>query len=132
MVVPTASKSVKDAASSPKIICGNFGNNEEWCYKCKKFYNTCKEVAAQHSIVVVDGLYGAKITLKCEKRGHQFKISYTKKLHTLSCSDCRKEEREEWKEQLRQEEQRKNEQNLQQQRELFEQARREMEGERHH
>jgi hypothetical protein len=45
MVVSTGAKSVKDAASSPKIICGN-SNNEEWCYKCKKFYNTCKEVAA--------------------------------------------------------------------------------------
>jgi hypothetical protein len=32
------------------------------------------------------------------------KISYTKKLQTLSCADCRKEEREEWKEQLKKEE----------------------------
>lgn len=131
VVVPNASKSVKDAAASPKIICGSSAT-EEWCYKCRKFFNNCKEVAAEHGIVVVDGLYSTKITLKCEKREHQFKISYTKKLHTLSCSDCRKEEREEWKEQLRQEEQRKNEYYQRQQKELFEQARREMEGERHH
>ena len=91
--------SVKAAASS----CG------DWCYKCLKFYNTCKEVAALHGITVVEGLFAERITLKCDKRDHHFRISYSKKLQTLSCSDCRKEEREEWKEQLKQEEQRKNE-----------------------
>jgi hypothetical protein len=49
----------------------------------------------------------------------------------LSCSDCRKEEREEWKEQLKQEEIKKNEYYLRQQQELFEQARREMESDHH-
>lgn len=78
--------------------------------------------------MVVEGLYNTKITLKCEKKYHQFKISYTKKLNTLTCSDCRKEEREEWKEQLKQEEQRRNEFYQRKQQELFEQARREMEG----
>lgn len=97
-----SSKSVESAATSMM-------KHEEWCYKCRKFYNTCKEVAAQHDIIVVDGLYGSKITLKCDKRHHQFKISYTKKLNTLSCSDCRREEREEWKEKLRLEEQERNE-----------------------
>lgn len=107
-----ATKSVKDAASSPKIIItrkSGVSSDNDWCYKCKNFYNNCQEVAAQHQISVVDGLYSNKITLKCDRRGHQFKISYTKKLNTLSCSDCRREEREEWKEQLKQEEQRKNE-----------------------
>lgn len=116
-------KSVDDVATT-KV--------EEWCYKCRKFYNTCKEVAAQHDIKVVGGLYNSKISLKCERRGHEFKISYTKKLNTLSCSDCRKEEREEWKEKLRQEELERNEQFQRQQRELFEQAKREMEGDANH
>lgn len=80
-----------------------------WCYKCKKFYDNCIEVAARVGIVVVDGLYSKKITLKCHRKHHEFKISYSKKLHTLSCADCRKEEREEWKEQLKQEELRRNE-----------------------
>jgi hypothetical protein len=95
----TDCNSVNAAAAS----CG------DWCYKCQKFFNTCKEVAASHGITVVDGLYTERITLKCDKRDHHFRISYSKKLQTLSCSDCRKEEREEWKEQLKQEEQRKNE-----------------------
>jgi hypothetical protein len=43
-------------------------------------------------------------------------------LNSLSCADCRKEEREEWKEHLRQEEHQRNEENLRKQRELFEQA----------
>jgi hypothetical protein len=81
----------------------------EWCYKCKRFFENCKEVAQKVGIVVVEGLYQTKITLLCEKKNHLIKISYSKKLHTLSCSDCRKEEREEWKEQLKQEEARRNE-----------------------
>lgn len=96
---------VEDA--SPKTILRS--NKDCWCYKCKKFYDSCQEVASTVGIVVVEGLYSNKITLMCEKRRHTFKISYTKKLHTLSCSDCRREEREEWKEQLKQEEQRRNE-----------------------
>ena len=95
-----SAKSAETAASSsssfsPKIISAT---NDDWCYKCRKFFNTCKEVAALNGIMVVEGLYNSKITLKCEKKHHSFKISYTKKLNTLSCSDCRKEEREEWKE----------------------------------
>ena len=54
-------------------------------------------------------------------------FSSFKKLHTLSCSDCKREEREEWKEHLKQEEQRRNEQYQRRQKELFEQARMEME-----
>jgi len=65
-------------------------------------------VASRVDILVVDGLYSNKIVLKCLKKHHVFKISYSKKLHTLSCSDCRREEREEWKEQLKQEELRRN------------------------
>lgn len=117
------SNSVKAAAPS----C----DNSDWCYKCLKFFNTCHEVAALHGISIVDGLYADKITLRCDKRHHLFRISYSKKLQTLSCSDCRREEREEWKEQLKQEEQRKNEFYLRQQRVLFEQARREMESQHH-
>lgn len=119
-------KSANGAASSKILASAN-----DWCYKCKKFYQACKEVAAKNDIQVVDGLFSSKITLKCSRRGHQFKISYSKKLQTLTCSDCRREEREEWKEQIRQEEIKKNEFYLRQQRELFEQARREMEHENH-
>lgn len=28
-----------------------------WCYKCKKFYETCQEVAAQVGLSVVEGIY---------------------------------------------------------------------------
>lgn len=102
-------------------------SNDDWCYKCRKFFENCKEVAQRVGIVVVDGLYQTRITLQCEKKKHTIKISYTKKLHTLSCADCRKEEREEWKEQLKQEEALRNELYQRKQRELFEQARIEME-----
>jgi len=98
-----------------------------WCYKCQKFYEQCKEVAAQNSLEVVDGLFTEKITLRCLARAHCFKITYSKKLNCLSCADCRKEEREEWKEQLRQEEMRRNEIYTRQQQELFNKARQEME-----
>lgn len=84
--------------------------HEQWCSKCRKFYLTCKEVALENGLEVVGGLFSSKILLRCEKRSHQFKISYSKKLNSLSCAECRKEEREEWKEQLRQEELRRNEQ----------------------
>lgn len=84
-------------------------SSNEWCYKCKKFYESCQEVAQQHEIRVINGLYGSKISLKCDRKGHEFKISYAKKLNTLSCCDCRREEREEWKAKLRQEEHERNE-----------------------
>lgn len=77
---------------------------EQWCYKCKKFYETCTEVAKANGLQVVEGLFTPKIILRCEHSAHSFKISYSKKLNSLSCADCRREEREEWKEQLRQEE----------------------------
>ena len=37
-------KSVKDAASSPKIIINHkqgTSSDNDWCYKCKNFYNNC-------------------------------------------------------------------------------------------
>lgn len=77
--------------------------------------------------MVLEGLYDTKISMMCEKKHHVFTISYSKKLHTLSCSECKKEEREEWKEQLRQEEVRRNIEYQQKQKELFEKARIEME-----
>lgn len=98
-----------------------------WCYKCKKFFDTCKEVASANGLRVVEGLYLSKITLSCDRRGHISKISYSKKLNSLSCADCRREEREEWKEQLRQEELRRNEIYTKKQQELFEKAQQEME-----
>lgn len=66
-------------------------------------------MARENGLEVIGGLFSSKIILRCEKRSHQLKISYSKKLNSLSCADCRKEEREEWKEQLRQEENLRNE-----------------------
>ena len=100
---------------------------DEWCYKCKKFFDCTREAASRVGLAVVDGLYQPKIKLLCDKKKHEIRISYTKKLHTLSCGDCRREEREEWKEQLKLEEQQRTEQYQRKQKELFEQARIEME-----
>ena len=100
---------------------------DEWCYKCRKFYDCCAEVATKVGLLVVDGLYQTKIKLVCEKKEHEIKISYTKKLQTLSCGECRREEREEFKEKLRIEEQRRTEMFERKQKELFEKARIEME-----
>lgn len=110
-------------------MLGAVASEDCWCYKCKKFYTSCVEAAAQAGLVVVDGLYCSKITLECLKKQHHFTISYSKKLHTLSCSDCRREERDEWKEQLRQEELKRNQDYLKKQQELFEKARKCMEDE---
>lgn len=72
-----------------------------WCAKCHKFFGQCQEVAQANNLRVIEGLFSEKITLCCERRAHLFKITYSKKLSNLSCSECRKEEREEWKDQLR-------------------------------
>lgn len=66
-------------------------------------------MASTVGIIVLDGLFSNKITMMCERKRHTFKISYTKKLHTLSCIDCRREERDEWKEHIKQEELKRNE-----------------------
>ena len=105
---------------------------DEWCYKCKKFYDCCQEVASQVGLVVVDGLYSTKIKLICQKKKHEMTISYTKKLQTLSCSECKREEREENKEKQRIEEQRRAEEYERKQKELFEKARIEMERNKDH
>ena len=77
----------------------NLDNSDEaWCYKCRKFFDSCKVAAKETLIMVIDGLFKEKITMKCEARGHMIKIGYSKKLNSLQCAECRKEEREEWKE----------------------------------
>jgi hypothetical protein len=87
-------------------------SSDSWCPKCKEFYDKCSEAAKLNGLEVISGLYLEKINLRCLDRNHEFKISYSKKLNSLSCADCRKEDREEWKEQLRQEEQQRNEENM--------------------
>lgn len=94
-----------------------------WCYKCWRYYEQCREVARQVGVVVVSKPFGNSIELRCEKRGHKFAISYSKKLRTLTCSDCKKQEKDELKEQLRREEERRNEELEKKQKELFEKAR---------
>ena len=50
------------------------------------------------------GLYSPYIRIRCAANNHEFEISYAKKLHCISCLDCRKLERETVKQQLRDEE----------------------------
>lgn len=97
-------------------------SSESWCSKCQEFYEKCTLAASDNGLRVVSGLYNDKISICCNLRNHEFKVSYSKKLNSLSCADCRKEEREEWKENLRLEEQQRTEDNLRKQRELFEKA----------
>ena len=96
--------------------------SDSWCTKCQEFYEKCTLAASDNGLRVVSGLYNDKISICCNLRNHEFKVSYSKKLNSLSCADCRKEEREEWKENLRLEEQQRTEDNLRKQRELFEKA----------
>jgi hypothetical protein len=56
MESPLFNNSVNEAATSDDCI---------WCYRCKKFYQQCEEVAATVGIDVVDGLYSNKINLRC-------------------------------------------------------------------
>lgn len=97
-------------------------SSDSWCTKCQEFYDKCTQAASENGLHVVSGLYNDKISIFCNLRNHEFKVSYSKKLNSLSCADCRKEEREEWKERLRLEEQQRTEDNLRKQRELFEKA----------
>jgi hypothetical protein len=39
--------------------------------------------AKEAQIMVIDGLFKEKITMKCEARGHMIKIGYSKKLNSL-------------------------------------------------
>jgi hypothetical protein len=32
-------------------------SNDDWCYKCRKFFENCQEVASKVGIVVVEGLF---------------------------------------------------------------------------
>ena len=50
------------------------------------------------------------IQLICEK-GHQFTIQFGRKLQTLCCQECRKDERERVREELRRAEEKRNEEN---------------------
>lgn len=97
-------------------------SSDSWCTKCQEFYDKCTQAASENGLHVVSGLYNDKISICCNLRNHEFKVSYSKKLNSLSCADCRKEEREEWKERLRLEEQQRTEDNLRKQRELFDKA----------
>ena len=102
--------SICKGKNSLKFICINLHtfyipveefSDDSWCNKCQEFYQNCSEVAQENGLRVECGLYQEKISLKCNSRNHEFKISYQKKLNSLFCSDCRKEDREEWKEHLR-------------------------------
>ncbi len=74
---------------------------------------------------VLGGLFEEKMNIRCQQ-GHEFDIPYSKKLSAFGCAVCKKNEREQWKESLRQEEKRRQEENLRRQERLFEEARKEM------
>jgi hypothetical protein len=70
-----------------------------------------KDVSEKSNMAVIGGLYKSHISLKCLRRGHSLKLNFRKKLTSISCLECKRMEREEWKDQIRKEEQIKDKEN---------------------
>ena len=86
-------------------------NNEHlsWCNKCSKFYFKLKQYSVRQNLEVLGGLYEKRILMRCKRSGHEFTISYSKKLQQLNCLRCRSHDKELQKERLRSEEEQHNE-----------------------
>jgi len=57
---------------------------------------------------IIDGLYRKELRVHCNKaKNHSFNLKFGKKLQNLSCHVCMKEQKEQWKQQLKQEEERR-------------------------
>jgi len=82
---------------------------ETWCTRCEELYTDFQGIAQNSDLTLVGKLYSKKLSFKCKAKGHLIKISdCSKRLHQrrISCADCRKDEREAVKREMREEERR--------------------------
>lgn len=99
-------------------------SDSSWCQKCEVFWRTCNAQARDNGFKLIGGVYAAKLSFSCPEKGHLTKISYSRRLNAgpLSCSACKKEERDAQKNILRAEEERQNAHLAEMQEEMFRQA----------
>lgn len=101
-----------------------------WCPKCEEFYSACKTIAKQAGFRLDGKIYSKTLNFKCAESKHCMPVSYNKRIsQSLSCSDCKREQKEAIKEKLRQEEEQQSKYISQMQEEMFRKAREEMERE---
>ena len=101
--------------------------DDAWCTKCLDYFSQTVKIGNLNGLRVVGGLYASHILLLCKKSNHMFVISYNRKLTPLSltCSDCKKQERVEQKKQAQIQEEQRAKFMEEKQQHLFDQAKRE-------
>lgn len=72
-----------------------------WCTKCLKFYQAAMQAAYRNNLTILEGLYRKELRIQCKVSKHQFNLKFGKKLQNLSCHVCMKEQKEQWKQQLK-------------------------------
>lgn len=102
----------------------NTYSDENWCKKCFDYYNSCIGMANLNNLKVIGGLYQRHIHLSCMAKSHSFSIGYNRKMNasTLSCQDCKQDERDLQQQKAFQEEKERTEFLANKQQELFRQA----------
>ena len=80
----------------------------KWCNKCAKYYGKVRSLSSRNLCDVTDGLHQKRIALRCRRSGHEFTISYAKKLEQIVCLQCRLAERDLLRERLKREEDARN------------------------
>lgn len=101
--------------------------DDSWCTKCLEYFNQTMKIGNCNNLRVVGGLYASHILLLCKKSQHMFAISYNRKLTPLSltCSDCKKQERVEQRKQAQIQEEQRAKFLEEKQQDLFDKAKRE-------
>eukprot|EP00351_Strombidinopsis_sp_SopsisLIS2011_P006259 CAMPEP_0116887460 /NCGR_PEP_ID=MMETSP0463-20121206/21953_1 /TAXON_ID=181622 /ORGANISM="Strombidinopsis sp, Strain SopsisLIS2011" /LENGTH=124 /DNA_ID=CAMNT_0004550189 /DNA_START=1020 /DNA_END=1394 /DNA_ORIENTATION=+ len=72
-----------------------------WCTRCLKFYQAAVQAAYRSNLIILDGLYRKELTIQCKSSKHLFNLKFGKKLQNLSCYVCVREQKEQWKQQLK-------------------------------
>jgi len=66
-----------------------------WCPKCEAFYRSCKDTAYSCGFKLQGKLYADSLAFVCLAKGHVTAISQSKRITGfVSCTSCRKEDRE--------------------------------------
>lgn len=101
-----------------------------WCPKCEEFYSACKQIAKSSGFRLSGKLFSKDLSFRCPAANHCVPILNFKKVSaTLSCAECKKDQREAFKQKLKQEEEEQRKYISQKQEEMFRKAREEMERE---
>lgn len=101
-----------------------------WCPKCEAFYRSCKDTAYSCGFRLQGKLYADSLSFECVAKGHVTAISQSKRINGfVSCSACRKEDREQVKASQKLAEEEQREECARQQKKLFADAKAKMDEE---